>query len=197
MSETIDYGTKNQRSHELTETPILIATLGVDKGAERESARRALVNIGEPAVPALIDALSNLKQQVRWEAAKALGQIGDPIAAPALVTALEDKHFGVRWLAAVGLVALKHDGVQPLLSALLERSDSDCLREGAHHVCHNLSKGESCEVVKPVLAALNKPEPQLAVPLAAYAALNSLRASLSHESDEEQRRRELGPTTAP
>jgi len=32
---------------------------------------------------------------VRWEAAKALGQIGDATAAPALVEALQDEEFDV------------------------------------------------------------------------------------------------------
>jgi len=126
-------------------------------------------------VPHLIECLSDPRPHVRWEAAKTLGSIRDPAAAGALVNALEDKDGDVRWLAAVGLVALGRDGLEPLLMALLERPDSDWLRDGSHHVCHDLARTESGEFLRPLLVALDQLEPQTAVPQAAYAVLNELR----------------------
>ena len=41
-------------------------------------------------MPALIQLLSHRQPHVRWEAAKALGAVADPIAAFALVNALKD-----------------------------------------------------------------------------------------------------------
>jgi HEAT repeat protein len=173
-------GTKMQRKDKPRprgEIELLVETLAREDGIERQCARERLVSIGNPAVPALIRCLSDPRHQVRWEAAKALGKIADPIAAPSLVGALEDKDFGVRWLAAVGLTSLGRNGLVPLFSALLERPDSDWLREGAHHVCHELAKRDACHVARPVLDALNTSEPELAVPAAAYAALQRLRGS--------------------
>ena len=88
----------------------------------REQARETLVVVGKPAVPLLIPLLSHRKPHVRWEAAKTLCDIADPIAATALVNILDDSDGDVRWLAAEGLAALGRDGLHPLLAALLDRA---------------------------------------------------------------------------
>jgi HEAT repeat protein len=152
----------------------LIADLGVKDGLVRERARQSLVAIGGPAVASLIEALADRNEQMRWEAAKALGQIGDPVSAYALVNALEDEVFDVRWLAAEGLIALGREALLPLLQALIERSDSPWLREGAHHILHNLCRGDLEEVLQPLLTALEDVEPSIEVPLAAGSALDAL-----------------------
>jgi hypothetical protein len=130
--------------------------------------------MGREALGPLIEALASRKSWVRWEAAKALGQIGDPAAAEALVKALTDRRFDVRWLAAEGLITLGRNGVTPLLNALIESADSLWLRQGAHQVFHDLSAWDLREILRPVLAALEDIEPSLAVPLAAKKALDML-----------------------
>ena len=50
--------------------------------------------------------LPHRKPHVRWEAAKALCGIADPLAAAALVNAFDDRDGDVRWLAAEGVAAL-------------------------------------------------------------------------------------------
>lgn len=152
----------------------LIANLGTKDGLVRERARQSLVAIGAPAVASLIEALADRNKQMRWEAAKALAQIGDPASAHTLVNALEDEVFDVRWLAAEGLIALGREALVPLLQALIERSDSLWLREGAHHILHNLCRGDLKEVLRPLLAALEDVEPSIEVPLAAESALDAL-----------------------
>jgi hypothetical protein len=139
-------------------------------------ARKALVAIGKLAVPSLIRLLSHRKPHVRWEAAKALCGIADPIAASALVNAMDDRDSDVRWLAAEGVAALGRDGLQPLLAGLLERARSGLFCEAAHHVCHTLLKRKKlAPILRPVLVALDESEPEVAAPPAAYAALSKLR----------------------
>jgi HEAT repeat protein len=152
----------------------LVAELSKKDGAVRERARQQLVAIGAPSVTYLVEALENRNELLRWEAAKALGEIGNPAAAPALVAALEDEVFDVRWLAAEGLIALRGGGLVPLLSALVERPDSLWLREGAHHVLHDVSRGRLEEVLRPVVAALDDIEPSVEVPFAAKTVLKGL-----------------------
>ncbi len=58
--------------------------------------------IGRPAVPALIEALTDEEWEVRYRAAEALSRIGEP-AVPALIKALDDEDDEVRSWAAWGL----------------------------------------------------------------------------------------------
>ncbi len=157
----------------------LIAALSDKNGLARQRARWALVDMGEPAVAPLIQALADRRERVRWQAAKALSKICSPAAGPALVRALEDKSFGVRWLAAEGLIALRHEGLFPLLQALVDHSDSGWLREGAHHVLHTLAEEGLHAEVAPILAALEDIEPAVECPGAAEIVLNRLRDSLN------------------
>jgi hypothetical protein len=134
------------------------------------------VTFGKPAVPSLIPLLSHRKPHVRWEAAKTLCDIADPIAATALVNALDDPDSDVRWVAAEGVTALGREGLEPLLAALLQRAQSIWFCEGAHHVCHALVKKRGLgPILRPVLAALEETEPAIGVPTAAYTALSTLR----------------------
>jgi HEAT repeat protein len=164
----------------------LIAELADDHGSARHDARESLVMIGKPAVAPLIAALQHPNWRIRWGAAKALGQIGDSAAADALVKTLEDERSGVRWLAAEGLIALECDGLATLLEALIHHSDSEWLREGAHHVIHSLAEQvpDLGHLLAPVSAALDDIEPVLEVPPAARTALDELargKNSLAHE----------------
>jgi hypothetical protein len=153
----------------------LIAELTCDDVVQCQKARKTLVSIGKPAVAPLVKALKGRKEQVRWEAAKALGQIADTSATTALLEALEDKDFDIRWLAAEGLIAIGEDGLVPLLKALIKRSDSTWFRNGAHHVLHDMARKGFYDQVRPVLVALEDVESYIEVPLAAKSVLNKLR----------------------
>jgi HEAT repeat protein len=152
----------------------LIADLTSDNGVVRVKARRQLVAYKARSVAPLVKELSNKSDYVRWEAAKALSQIGNPASIQALLRALEDNMFDVRWLAAEGLIRIGQKAVVPMLEALVEHSDSYWLREGSHHVMHDMNKGKLMEVLRPVLTALESNEPPLTVPLAARVALDTL-----------------------
>jgi hypothetical protein len=142
----------------------LVAEFASHNDAVRVKARHSIVAMGRVAVPSLIEALKNKNSLMRWEAAKALGEIGDPKTALALVEALEDEEFDVRWLAAEGLIKMNINALKPLLQALENRGDSFFLQEGAHHVFHDLAKGALRKYLAPVLAALERLEPGEAVP---------------------------------
>jgi hypothetical protein len=76
-----------------------------------------LSQIGEPAVPALIQTLSHEQEKVRYHAASVLGRIGQPAndAVPALTQALDDKEQDVRSAVAT---ALEKIGTAEAVSAL-------------------------------------------------------------------------------
>jgi HEAT repeat protein len=152
----------------------LIAELASKDGVVRVKARLQLVAYKKRSVAPLIQTLSNKNDWVRWEAAKALSQIGNPESIQALLEALSDKKFEVRWLAAEGLIRIGRKAIVPLLEALVKHSDSYWLREGIHHVLHDINRGNIRKALRPVLTALEGPEPSLEVPQAAQAALDVL-----------------------
>jgi HEAT repeat protein len=152
----------------------LIRDLGSKDGLVRVRARRALVTIGSKAVAALKVALTSKNASTRWEAAKALGQIGDAEATAALIMSLEDEMFEVRWLVAEALIAIGRPALVPLLRKLTEKPDLLWLREGAHHVLHGINTENIEEILLPVRNALEDIEAPLEVPFAAEAALKSL-----------------------
>ena len=150
----------------------LVADLGSDSAVVRQDARVALVAIGSAAMTPLLSALDAPKQHVRWEAAKALAEIGEPASAGRLVAALADKDSDVRWVVGAALIALGQAAVQPLLTILKQPDLPDGVYPGAHHVLHDLVKRDDlASLLRPVLDAFAEPEPAVAVPLAAAEAL--------------------------
>ena len=87
-----------------------------DKGV-RASAAEALVKIGAPAVEPLIAALKDKDSDVRYAAAKALGEIKDPRAVEPLIAALKDESSSVRRAAAEALGKIGDPrAVEPLIA---------------------------------------------------------------------------------
>lgn len=117
----------------------LMSMLASNDGMIRQKARKSLVAFGKPAVSSLNHALQNsTSDQVRWEAAKALGEIVDIRSIPPLVKALEDSNSDVAWLAAEALSKFKKTAWPPLLLALMKNgSDSVLLHRGVHHALLN------------------------------------------------------------
>ena len=129
----------NKQQLEDTDLKSLMDMLESKDGMIRQKARESLVALGKPAVISLIQALRNSAlDQVRWEAAKALGEISDARSIPSLVKALEDSNPDVAWLAAVALSRFNKTAWPPLLRALIQAGpDAVSLRQGAHHVLVN------------------------------------------------------------
>lgn len=149
----------------------LAMALSDDDPVVREKARRELVAVRKAAVPLLIQVLSSKSRWARWEAVKALNEIGDPASARALVERLEDDVSEVRWTATEGLIRLGVGSLEPLLESLMGHSDSVLLRQGSHRILTVLASGDTTGRLAPVLEALEGPAPIIALPLAAYNAL--------------------------
>jgi HEAT repeat protein len=152
----------------------LINDLSSKDGIKRNKARIALVEIGAPSVGPLVNALNDKSQTARWESAKALGQIMDPRSIDALVKALQDRLFDVRWLAAEALIAIGSKSVKPLLQAIIDNPGSEYVREGAHHVFHDLRAGQYGDILKAVTTSMEDPTFTLDIPLQARKALKEI-----------------------
>ena len=116
----------------------LIAALKDPHALMRWEAGEALVRIGAPAVEPLIGALKDqhevqrwmvvgqpgsgerkaVTQTIRWDAARALGRIGDPRAIGPLIAALKDPNAQVPQAARVALVGIGAPAVESLITAL-------------------------------------------------------------------------------
>jgi HEAT repeat protein len=116
--------------------------------------------MGRPAIDFLAELIESSSTVLRWEAVKAMSQIADPVAAPLLVIALYDSDYEVRWIATEGLISIGNKSIKPLLEALTEKPGSLTLREGTHHVLHDLKdiNGNSfANEIDLVLAVLESP----------------------------------------
>jgi len=69
----------------------------------KDDATRALVDLGTPAVPKLIEALNSQDDFVKKQAILALGDIQDPLAVDPLIVLLQDEDWLVRLTAAASL----------------------------------------------------------------------------------------------
>lgn len=154
----------------------LVKKLAKHSGSDSQKIRMQLVELGSTAVPALLEALRNGDAHLRWEVVQVLGRIEDPQAAPELVKALEDEDINVRWTAMEGLIDLDREGLPELLTALTKHFYSVWLREGAHHVLHQLKIRERLLPAEiRVFEALEGPAAEMDVPWAAETALQNLK----------------------
>jgi HEAT repeat protein len=151
----------------------LVKDLTCDDYMKCQKARRALVNVGPKAVPELINALQHDRQWVRWEAAKALSEIGDPSSMDALVNALTDKEFEIRWLAAEGLIRIGPLSFVPVLKALIANPSSSWLQLGAHRIFNDVSQTRARDILQPVIKAVEA-EDSIQIPMLAKAALDQM-----------------------
>jgi len=160
----------------------LVELFASHSGPLRQEARRVLVGMGGYATDALARGLGHPHVSVRWESAKALGDIADPRAAPDLVAALEDGVFDVRWLAGEALINIEEAALEPLLQALVDRPHSARLQEGAHHVLRVLAEHGFYTIAAPVVRALEGFDPSLGVGPVAYEALQRLHGGAPPET---------------
>ena len=147
-------------------------------GVVREKAREALVELGKPAVSSLTQALLNSRQdQVRWEAAKALGGINDTRSVPSLVQALEDNSSDVAWAAADALKTFRKAAWPALLQALIKsKSEAVALRKGAHHVLADQKEDGFNDLLATLLKALESSSAPESSAVAAHEILKRMNA---------------------
>ena len=90
----------------------------------------AAITLGSAAVPVLVGALDSPAPDLRSNAARALGQIGDPQALEALIKLLNDPEWSVREAAAWGAARMQDPRLIEMLAAAL-KSPNIATRETA------------------------------------------------------------------
>jgi len=116
----------------------LINDLSNPEQIKRQKARYELVKMGHAALEHLEKLQTSDKHLIRWEAIKAISEIGSRESIPILIKALEDEEFDVRWLAAEGLIEIGQSSVYPLLKAFITNENSIHMKECVHHVLKGL-----------------------------------------------------------
>lgn len=102
----------------------LISSLGDEDEVVRLDSAYALGSFGPPAVPALLEALDDTRQEGSNPAAFALAAVGDP-AVPALIEALEHEDKTIRACAAYALGNIPPNGDSSQVVETLTRALSD------------------------------------------------------------------------
>ena len=110
--------------------PALIEVLGDQRPEVRQGAAKLLEQIGDAAVPALIKALDDQRSEVRQAVAGALERIGDVAAVPALIKALDDQRSEVRQAVAGALERIGDVAAVPALIKALN-DQQPTVRRGA------------------------------------------------------------------
>jgi len=94
----------------------------------------ALVRIGPPAVPALLEGLQHKDWWAREAAARALGRIGSPRAVVPLIERLSDRSYNVREASIRALGALGDPRAVPYVAALARHDSHHEVRSAAGEV---------------------------------------------------------------
>jgi len=117
-------------------------------------ATEVLAGIGEPVVPALVEALKYKNEDVRQLAAEALGKIGPEAkeAIPALIEALKDKNEQVRQYAAGALYSIGPEAKEAI-PALIEALKDKVVRQYAADALGSIGP-EAKEATGPLLEFL-------------------------------------------
>jgi len=175
--------------HPLTVEPLLEVLRAGRGGTEvNQAAVDALSRIGAPAVPALIQALTDKVDALRLAAAKVLAVIRDRSAVEQLALVLMgDSHWPARSAAAVALGAIADQRAVPALIAGLE-DERESVRSSA---MRSLGKMRAKTAVEPLIRLLLEAETAYIRKEAALAlgeiggerARNALERALSDETD--------------
>lgn len=119
-----------------TQVAPLIEKLTDNDFRVRHDAANAVVKIGSPAVPFLIEALKTQSKQVRWRAASALAEIGAEAssAVPSLIAMLHDEDEYIRRIAAyaLGKIGPQASSAVPDLIEALQDSDRNLTMVAAY-----------------------------------------------------------------
>jgi HEAT repeat protein len=151
-----------------------VRDLRSQNGLRRQSARLAMVAIGEPAIDILAALAIHPQWKIRWEAVKALSQMKNAVTAPVLINALEDEYESIRWIAAQGLINLGKQGLISVLEALSSYKLTAILRQGAHHVIKEISKRYPLSGIDELIANLDDTSNYFVLPMNAKSILHQM-----------------------
>jgi HEAT repeat protein len=134
--------------------PPLILALAEGSGELHRAASRAIRDIGNTVSKTLVEALNHPDSHVRWHAARALGQIGNPTGIETLVTGLHDEHPAVRWATASVLASLDAPAIPYILRDLIRRPMTETYRQAVYHALHAMPSRHTRIYLQPLLEAL-------------------------------------------
>src|SRR4030042_3587877 len=126
----------------------LIDDLTNERELRPDRVRTLLSALNTKALPSLIKCLKSHNHKLKEESARVLGTIKNREAVEALIGALEDDIFDVRWLAGDRLISVGDAALEPVFSALTQRSDSTLIREGLHRVLHGMYRESDQALIK-------------------------------------------------
>lgn len=112
-------------------------------------AAAALVKIGYPAVPALLNVLEVKRESesVQMLVVEVLGQIGHPDAIKPLIATLESESSPLRTAVAIALVRIGSGVTTPLL-AVLSGTKSPSFRQGAIAILRQIGEPEALNTLE-------------------------------------------------
>jgi len=156
----------------------LIQMLGSKNGMHRKKARKLLIKHGEEAIDPLLELLNSPLHILRWEAMKALKEIGDQSLIPVFISMLEDDKSDIRWIAAEGLIKFGRPAIKEILNLILKKTDSVFVLHGAHHVFYELQEKKELPDNFPIndlLTSLKYTMPRENITLTIYRILKNLK----------------------
>jgi HEAT repeat protein len=157
----------------------LTQTLSHRNDALAGAAVDALVHIGQPAVPTLIEACASSDEWVRWHAVRALGRLHDPRAIPSLVELLGDTDAAVRWAAVRALQHRGRPAVEAVVYSLIVCAITPVVADAAGHVLRQVKDRGLADAVRPLADHLRDTYAGVSVPPMAERVLLNLRAAPS------------------
>ena len=176
LADTIKNGTRKWQlraikaletlNDERSARPLLMA-LTMNRDELHREACRALNNLGSLAKSAWIEALDHSDNQIRWEAARGLGQIGDARAVDILAGGLLNESYSVRWATSDALAHLGTQAIPAILTILSQHKLNEPSCNTAFHALHGILSASTQEHIEPLLDALRGPAPDIEVPVIA------------------------------
>ena len=176
LADTIKNGTRKWQlraikaletlKDERSARPLLVALI-MNRDELHREACRALHNLGSLAKSAWVEALSHPDKQIRWEAARGLGQIGDIRAVGILAGGLLDESYSVRWATSDALAHLGTQAIPAILTTLSRYTLNEPSRNAVYHALHGNLSASTQEYIKPLLDALHGSAPDIEAPIIA------------------------------
>jgi HEAT repeat protein len=149
----------------------LITALSLDRDVLHRAALEALKQLGEQAEPAWQEALDDPNPHSRWQAARGLGELGDPRCAAILAEGLLDENPDVHWPSAEVISALGPAALPAVLEVIGRGKLPGSTRQAAYSALQRLANRDIHELLKPLLKALSTPATSAEAPAAARRAL--------------------------
>ena len=136
-----------------------------------QEARRGLCDMGHLAEGAWVEALEHPDSHIRWHAARALSQIGDPRAVEVLAEGLHDPNYSVRWTTARVLASMDSTAIPAILQLIAHRPMDEPFRQACYHALHAMPSPRTQEYIQPLLEALNSSTAPVQAPQLAHVML--------------------------